>query len=216
MTMHEPIGAAAGDYACRFEPGEGAEPLTLVMLHGTGGDADEMAGLGRALARAAGVPGAAVLSLQGDVSEGGAARFFRRTGEGRYDMADLRRATEKMAAFLPRALAQHGRDPARAVAVGFSNGANMAASVMLQRPDLLGGWVLMHPLIPFRAEMAPATGARVLITAGERDPICPPAATRALVATVQASGATLATYWYPGGHQPTPAEVADIARWLTA
>lgn len=201
------------DYVHTVEQGEGESAATLVMLHGTGGDERQMAGLGHALADAA-LPGAAVMSLRGDVSEGGAARFFRRRGEGVYDMADLARATAKMASFLPRALDAHGRDPGQTVAIGFSNGANIAASVLFGEPGMLGGWVLMHPLIPFAVDMERAEGTRVLVTAGRHDPICPPAETERLVRALETSGADVTLTWYDGGHQPGQAELADIARWL--
>ncbi|MEM9783990.1 MAG: alpha/beta hydrolase [Pseudomonadota bacterium] len=207
------MDARSDDYVHVFEQGEGESQKTLVMLHGTGGDERSMAGLGHALADAA-APGAAVLSIRGDVSEGGAARFFRRRAEGVYDMADLARATAKLSAFLPRVLAGYGRDPAETVAIGFSNGANIAAAVMFGDPRMLGGWALMHPLIPFTPDIEQAAGTRVMITAGEADPICPPADSRRLIEAVRASGADLTAKWYPGGHQPSQTEFADIARWL--
>ncbi|MEM6971711.1 MAG: alpha/beta hydrolase [Pseudomonadota bacterium] len=209
------MDARIDDYIHVFDQGDGTNATTLVMLHGTGGDERSMAGLGRAIADAA-APGAAVLSIRGDVSEGGAARFFRRRAEGVYDMTDLARARAKLSAFLPRALAAHGRDPGAAVAIGSSNGANIAAAVMFDAPRLLAGWALMHPLIPFSPEIGPASGARVLITAGEADPICPPGETRRLIVALEASGADLTARWYPGGHQPSQAEFTDIARWLGA
>jgi phospholipase/carboxylesterase len=182
-------------------------PLVLAF-HGTGADETQLAGLAGEL-----VPGATVVSPRGDVSEHGAARFFRRTGEGVYDMADLARATEKMAAFVT---AQ--RDEARPSAVlglGYSNGANILASVLFAHPGLFDGVVLMHPLIPFEPRFAaPAAGRRVLITAGRRDPICPPALTERLATALRAAGAAVETAWHDGGHEVRPAEIEAARRFL--
>ncbi|MEL7347765.1 MAG: alpha/beta hydrolase [Pseudomonadota bacterium] len=202
-------------YEHLLEQGEGESQATLVMLHGTGGNARQMADLGHALADAA-LPGAAVLSLQGDVLEAGMPRFFRRRGEGVYDMADLDRATRKLSDFLDVTLEAHGRDPGQAIGIGFSNGANLLANLFFARPQALGGWALLHPLIPFAPAILPAAGTRVLVTAGENDPICPPEETRRLSVAIEASGAALTTRWYPGGHAPSQQEWADLARWLAA
>lgn len=207
------MDAAVDDYVHLWEPGEDAR--TLVLLHGTGGDERDMAGLGRMLAGAA-APGAAILSLRGDVSEGGALRFFRRRAEGVYDMDDLARATAKLDGFLARALADRGRDPARAVGIGYSNGANALASLMFAVPRRLGAWELLHPLIPFEPEVAAAEGVPVLVTAGERDPICPAPLTRRLAARLREAGADIGEHWHPGGHELRPSEVEAVAAWLGA
>ena len=136
------------------------------------------------------MPGAAIVAPRGDVSEHGALRFFRRLGEGRYDMDDLARRTAAMADFVAAHVAA-GR-PSEVIGLGYSNGANILASVIFARPALFGRAVLMHPLIPWTPEPAPVT-TRVLITAGERDPICPPETTRALEAWFRAQGAPVET-----------------------
>ncbi|MFD0860418.1 alpha/beta hydrolase, partial [Roseovarius aquimarinus] len=145
---------------------EGAAPLVFAF-HGTGGDERQFFGLAGEL-----LPGAGIVSPRGDVSERGAARFFRRTGEGVYDMADLARATDKMAGFVE---AWRDAHPGRPVyGFGYSNGANILASVMMARPTLFARAALLHPLVPWSPAPAPGLeGARVLISAGRRDPICP-------------------------------------------
>lgn len=167
----------------------------LILLHGTGGDENDLIDLGRQL-----LPDAHLISPRGDVSEGGALRFFRRTAEGVYDMADLARATEKMAAFIAAKVAETGATSV--AALGYSNGANILASVLFARPELVGKAVLMHPLIPFAPAAQPGlSGTQVLITAGRRDPIAPAAGTEALAAYFAAQGATVDTLWHEGGHE---------------
>lgn len=187
-----------------WQPGEGT---TLVLLHGTGGDAADMLRLGAAVA-----PGAAMLALEGDVSEGGAARFFRRRAEGVYDLEDLALRTERLDAFLAAAFAEYGIDPGRAVGIGYSNGANILATLAFRSPMRLPRLGLMHPLIPF--EPAIAVGAEALeirITAGRRDPICPPALTEQLEAAFARAGARVETLWHPGGHEIRAEEIGHIA-----
>ena len=157
------------------------------------------------------VPGAAIVAPRGDVTEHGALRFFRRAGEGVYDMADLDRRTEAMAAFVEGHVA--AGHPSEVIGLGYSNGANILASVIFRRPGLFGRAVLLHPLIPWTPAPAPVT-TRVLITAGERDPICPPEDTRALEGWFRAQGAPVATHWSPGGHEIDRSEIAAVAAFL--
>src|SRR5690606_7870188 len=125
------------------------------------------------------LPGATIIAPRGDVSEYGAARYFRRTSEGVYDMEDLARATEKMAKFVEAHRAEHG--PSVIVGLGYSNGANILASVLFARPGLFDAAVLMHPLIPFEPKVdGDLAATRILMTAGRHDPICPPALTERL------------------------------------
>ena len=131
-------------------------------------------------------------------------------GEGRYDMADLARATAKMAGFVEAHVA--ARKPARVIGLGYSNGANILASLIFARRDLFDDAVLMHPLIGWEPEPG-AVRTRVLITAGERDPICPPALTRQLAAWFEAQGAPVETVWQPGGHGIDDSEIPRPARF---
>src|SRR5690606_33991779 len=146
---------ARDSYIHRIEPGEAGGPLRFVF-HGTGADETQFLGLGHAL-----MPAASVIAPRGDVSEHGAARYFRRTGEGVYDMDDLARATDRMAAFV--AAHRDADPPSAVVGLGYSNGANILASMLFARPGLFDAAVLMHPLIPFEPDDAGSlAGTRVL------------------------------------------------------
>lgn len=194
-------------YHALIKPPQGAAPLVFAF-HGTGGDENQFFGLAQQL-----LPDAGVISPRGDVSEMGAARFFRRTGEGVYDMADLARATAKMASFVDGIKAQH---PGRPVyGFGYSNGANILASVMIARPDLFDRVGLLHPLIPWTPDPAPRlNGRQVLITAGRNDPICPWPLTERMVGWVTAQGADLATSYHDGGHEVRREELGALADLL--
>ena len=191
-------------YIHKVLPGSPGGPL-LFTFHGTGGDESQFLGLAREL-----LPTATIVSPRGDVSEYGAARFFRRTGEGVYDMDDLARATGKMAAFV-RAHVE-AANPSAVLGLGYSNGANILASVVFADPALFDATVLMHPLIPFEPEVGGnLAGRRVLITAGRRDPICPPNLTARLEAHLRARGADATVEWHEGGHEIRENEI-DAAR----
>jgi phospholipase/carboxylesterase len=186
---------------------EGAPGGRLVFLfHGTGGNETQFLDLARAL-----MPGARLIAPRGDVSESGHARFFRRLAEGRYDMPDLARATAKMAAFVEAHVAES--QPSEVIGLGYSNGANILASVIFARPALFHLAVLMHPLIPWTPDPAAVT-TRTLITAGERDPICPPPATEALEGWFRDQGASVETHWHPGGHAVERSEIDAASRFL--
>jgi phospholipase/carboxylesterase len=188
-------------------PGTPGGPL-LFAFHGTGGDESQLVGLGREL-----LPGATIVSPRGDVSEFGAARFFRRAGEGVYDMADLARATDKMAGFVMAH--RDAAKPSRVIGLGYSNGANILASVVFADPDLFDAAVLMHPLIPFAPDIKGGlVGKHILITAGRRDPICPPPLTTRLEAYLREAEADVTVAWHEGGHELRPNEVEAARRFL--
>jgi phospholipase/carboxylesterase len=196
------------DYIYRERDGAAPAAPLLVTLHGTGGDEDQFFELGQHL-----LPGARLVSPRGDVSEGGALRFFRRTGEGVYDMADLARATDKLAAFMRQRIGES--EPAEVLGFGYSNGANILASVLISHPDLFDGAVLMHPLIPFEPPPAPAlAGKRILITAGRRDPIAPAAATQRLADYFERQGSRVTLFWHEGGHELARPEIAEAVALL--
>ena len=178
----------------------GTEPVLLFTFHGTGADERQLHDVGQQL-----LPGAQVVSPRGGVSENGLLRFFRRHGEGVYDMEDLAARTEEMAAFMEREAAEAGAG--RTLGIGYSNGANILASVLFARPDLLEAAVLMHPLIPFTPPDAPGlSGRRVLITAGQRDPLCPPPLTMRLSDWLESQEAQVTLHWHAGGHEVAPSE----------
>lgn len=148
------------------------------------------------------------------MSERGAARFFRRTGEGVYDMADLAERTRKMIGFVR---AHRAANPgAEVFGIGYSNGANILASVLFAAPELFDRAVLMHPLIPFEPAPRPGLSTKVLITAGQRDPISPAALTEQLGRWLAGQGAEVETVWHAGGHEMREAEIVAAARFLSA
>ncbi|MBV2359029.1 alpha/beta hydrolase [Thalassococcus sp. CAU 1522] len=192
-----------------FAETQGAPGAPLVFtFHGTGGSERQFHDLPRQI-----LPEAHVVSPRGDVSEGGALRFFRRTGEGVYDMPDLADRTARMGAFLRSAVSRIGAR--RVIGLGYSNGANILASVAMDRPDLFTDLILLHPLIPWTPEPVPALrNVRVLITAGQRDPICPAPQTQALADWFAKQGARVDLTWHPGGHEIAQAEVVALQQAL--
>ncbi|MDB4949921.1 MAG: phospholipase/Carboxylesterase [Gemmatimonadetes bacterium] len=201
---------ATSDFIHRFVPATGGDGTTLLLLHGTGGNEDDLLGLGRVMA-----PGAALLSPRGKVLENGMPRFFRRLAEGVFDQQDLLARTHELAAWVRVAAAEYALDPTCIVAVGFSNGANVAAAALLLHPDLLAGAVLFRAMVPFEPEHAPnLTGIPVLLGAGRGDPIVPAANTERLADLLRTAGARVTLDWRPGGHSLGQAEVEDAARWL--
>lgn len=194
-------------YLHRARPGAPGSPI-LFVFHGTGGDENQFFDFGSRL-----LPSATVISPRGDVAEHGAARFFRRKAEGVYDCDDLARATQRMSGFIA---ANRDRYEAGAVlGLGFSNGANILANIMIEQPGLIEAGVLMHPLIPFRPkDRATEEKAHVLITAGEHDPICPVPATADLADYFRRSGDAVTLEWHGGGHEIRPVEIEAIKRFF--
>ncbi len=176
------------------------------LFHGTGGDENQLLALGRDL-----LPDATLIAPRGDVSEQGAARFFRRRAEGLYDMADLARATDKMAAFVEERIDEIR--PSRVIGLGYSNGANILASVIFAQRSLFDDAVLMHPLIGWEPEPG-AVSTRVLITAGRRDSVAPAPLARQLEDWFRAQGAPTSAFWHKGGHGVENAELAAVAQFL--
>lgn len=199
------------EFIHRFIPASGNDATpTLLLLHGTGGNENDLLPLGRALA-----PQAALLAPRGRVLENGMPRFFRRLAEGVFDLEDLTARTHELADFVAAASTLYRFDPARVVAVGFSNGANVAASTLLLRPRALAGAVLFRPMVPLVPEKRPdLTGVPVLIGAGRLDPIATPGHTERLATLLRESGAEVTVHWQPAGHTITEAEVAAARAWL--
>lgn len=183
---------------------------TLLLLHGTGGNEEDLIPLGDEL-----LPGAALLSPRGQVLERGMPRFFRRLREGVFDQEDLARRTEDLAQFVTAAGEAYRFDPGRLIAVGFSNGANIASSLLLRRPGLLQGAVLLSPMVPFEPEHSPdLLGTAVFIGAGRADPISPAPEVERLAEILQRAGAEVTLHWHSGGHELTPGEVSAARAWL--
>lgn len=195
----------------RFVPAEPAgDGTTVLVLHGTGGDENDLLPLAREL-----FPRAALLSPRGKVSERGAARFFRRLAEGVFDLEDLAFRTDELTQFVDDAAVRYAFDRARVMALGFSNGANIAASMLLRRGAVLAGAVLLAPMLPFDPGTPPSLGGvRVFIGAGEADAMVPPAQTRRLVEVLRAAGADVTDHWHPSGHTITHEELRAVRTWL--
>ena len=191
-------------YHALTTPPEPGKPLVFAF-HGTGGDERQFFELAKSF-----VPGAGVVSPRGDVSEMGAMRFFRRTGEGVYDMDDLAARTKTMAAYVEAFKAKHPESPV--YGFGYSNGANILASVVLTRPDLFDRVGLLHPLIPWDpAPVEGLTGRKVLISAGRHDPITPWPASEKLIGWFNDQGATVTAEVHDGGHDLRQSEIAALA-----
>jgi phospholipase/carboxylesterase len=201
---------SADDYV--FVEAAGATPggPVLFLLHGTGGDEYQFLDLAPQL-----MPGARLIAPRGDVSEQGALRYFKRHAEGMFDMADLDRATSKMAAFVRGRL--DAQAASSAIGMGYSNGANILASVGFAAPELFDISVLLHPMIPFDPAPQPGLkGRRVLITAGKRDTICPAPATQKLADWYTAQQADTTLFWHEGGHEIRQEELLAVRDFLAA
>ena len=199
-------------YEPPLDPRSAEGRITLLLLHGTGGDENDLLPLGRLL-----LPGAALLSPRGQVLERGMPRFFRRLAEGVFDQEDLARRSAELAAFIDAAVAAYQRDRGQMVAVGFSNGANIAASLLLRYPGRLSSAVLLSPMLPFEPEVRPdLRDTRVFLGAGRSDPIAPPEQADRLARLLRECGAEVTLRWDEGGHTITPGLVSAAGEWLTA
>lgn len=195
----------------QFIPGaEGNSAPVLLLLHGTGGDENGLLDLGRTLR-----PGAALLSPRGKVLEDGMPRFFRRLAEGVFDEADLIARTHELADFVATAAADYQFDAQKVVAVGYSNGANIAASTLLLRPGVLAGAILLRAMVPLIPEKLPELSAiPVFLASGQNDPIVPPENAEQLAAMLRKAGAAVSLQWSPSGHHLDSAEIAAAKAWL--
>jgi len=194
----------------RFEPGSDAAQPVLLLLHGTGGDENDLLPLGRALE-----PGAALLSPRGKVLENGMLRFFRRVAEGVFDQQDLTRRSEELARFIEAAAKTYALGARKLFAVGFSNGANIAASLLLRSSELLAGAVLIRAMVPFVPDRLPVlTGKPILLLSGESDPIVPVSQPEQLAGLFKQAGADVALHWERAGHTLTQGDVAAAREWL--
>ena len=212
--MNPPAQPSLG-FAHRFVPGADPAAPVLLLLHGTGGNEDDLLPLGRLLA-----PGAALLSPRGNVLENGTTpRFFRRLAEGVFDVPDLIARTAELAGFVGAAAARYQFDAGRVVAVGYSNGANVAASLLLRHPGALAGALLLRamalpetslPAIPPRLN-----GAGVLLLSGRLDPVVPPGDPDRLAAALRNGGAEVTLRWLEdAGHGIVQDDILEARRWL--
>jgi predicted esterase len=191
-------------------PGHGS-PITLLLLHGTGGNEEDLLHLGRELS-----PDAGLLSPRGRVLENGMPRFFRRLAEGVFDIEDLTEQTHALAGFVADAARRYRFPSAGVVAVGYSNGANIAGSTLILHPDALAGAVLFRPMVPFMPEttVSGLQGKPILILAGERDMLVPKEETERLEALLKQAGADVELRWDDASHGLTGEEVSAARVWL--
>lgn len=169
---------------------------TLLLLHGTGGDEESLVPVAERI-----LPGAGILSPRGKVLENGMPRFFRRFAEGVFDLEDLRLRTAELVEFIVKASDTYAIDRSQLVAVGYSNGANIAASILLTYSGVIPRAVLFHPMAPFVPESVPdQSGADILITAGTNDPVVDPEGTENLAKLLEEAGARVKVFWHDKGH----------------
>jgi predicted esterase len=196
------------DFIHEFVPG--GSKRTLLLLHGTGGNERDVIPLGRELD-----PDAALLSPRGEVLENGMPRFFRRLAEGVFDLEDLRKQTHQLADFVAAAANRYGFDMNNLIAVGYSNGANIAASVLLLRPDTFAGAILFRAMVPLEPDNPPDLAkVRVWIGAGNDDPIIPASEAQLLVQLLRTAGADVTVRFLNAGHALTPVDISLAAEWL--
>ncbi|TFV75722.1 alpha/beta hydrolase [Bradyrhizobium frederickii] len=192
----------------RFEPATRAGSPPLLLLHGTGGDENDLLGLGKMIS-----PGSALLSPRGRVLEHGMPRFFRRLAEGVFDEADVRRRAHELGDFVSEARQRYGIGAP--VAVGFSNGANIAAALLLLEPDVLAGAILLRAMVPLSdAPTADLAGKPILLLSGQGDPIVPAGNSARLAALLSQAGASVTHRVLPAGHQLSQADVTLARDWI--
>jgi predicted esterase len=198
------------DFIHEFVPG--TSNRTLLLLHGTGGNERDLIPLGRELD-----PNASLLSPRGKVLENGMPRFFRRLAEGVFDLEDLKHRTNELADFVIAAAQHYGFASDNLVAVGYSNGANIAASMLFLRPEVLSAAILFRAMVPLVPDKQPKLSSMpVWIGAGTDDPIIPTSETKRLAELLRKAGANVTIRHFPAGHELTPADVEAARDWLTA
>jgi phospholipase/carboxylesterase len=192
----------------RFEPATRPGVAPLLLLHGTGGDENDLLPLGKMIS-----PGAALLSVRGQVLEHGMPRFFRRLAEGVFDEADVNRRANDLADFVEAAGAEYGLTAP--LAVGYSNGANIAAAMLLLHPRTLRGGILLRAMVPLaQPPRANLSGRSVLLVSSQHDPIIPPANGERLATMLTGAGADVIRRVLPVGHQLSQADISLAREWL--
>jgi len=186
------------------------DSLTFILLHGTGGNEDDLIPVGQMLSSSA-----SLLSPRGNVLENGMPRFFKRLAEGVFDMEDLKFRTKELADFVKDASNTYSFNLNKTIAVGFSNGANIAASLLLSYPETIKGAILFRAMIPFIPENMPdLSGKKVLLSAGTFDPIVSKSQIEGLLNILQKSGADVTLKWQQSGHNLTQKDIFDAKEWL--
>jgi predicted esterase len=199
------------EFIHRFVPASTPDSsATLLLLHGTGGNEQDLLTLGQEL-----WPGAALLSPRGRILENGMPRFFRRLAQGVFDLEDLKLQTTELARFVEAAARKYGFEKSKIFAIGYSNGANIAASMMLTYPDLLAGAALFRPMVSFVPQVSPDLhNVPVLLAAGRRDSIVASDLTLALGEILKTAGARVSLHWHEGGHELGRDDIAAAKDWI--
>ena len=191
---------------------KGTNEKTLLLLHGTGGTEHDLLGLAKEIDSEANV-----LSVRGNVLENGMPRFFRRIAEGVFDMEDLRFRTNELYDFVNEAAEKYEFDRSNVIAIGYSNGANIAAALMYYKENALYGALLHHPMVPdHEATLPDLKGVNVWIGAGQNDMMCPPEESNKLSAMLTEAGASVHVDWFNYGHQLTRQEVDAAKAWYSS
>ena len=191
---------------------KGKKEITFLLLHGTGGTERDLIGLAKEID-----PEANILSVRGQVTEQGMPRFFRRIAEGVFDMEDLRFRTDELLAFMKESAVQYGFDLNKVVAIGYSNGANIAGNLLFRHQGSLAGAILHHPMVPDREATIPGLAdVHVWIGAGTNDFMCPPQESEELKQLLSGAGASVQVEWFNYGHQLTMPEVQAAKAWYEA
>jgi phospholipase/carboxylesterase len=193
-----------------YEQGTNPSAPVLVLLHGTGGTERDLLPLAQQISSES-----AVLSIRGNVLENGMPRYFRRLAEGVFDVEDLLIRTKELNDFLDQSANDYGFDRRNVVAIGYSNGANIAGSLLFHYKDSLKAAILHHPMVPLRGvDLPDLSGVPVFISAGENDPICLPQETEDLAKLLKNAGASVTVYWEKFGHRLAASEVVAAAAWF--
>jgi len=193
-----------------FQKGQDSQAPTLLLLHGTGGTEHDLINIGKMIS-----PNSSLLGVRGNVLENGMPRFFRRLAEGVFDEEDLVLRTEELKQFIDDSAKEYQFDRNNVVAIGYSNGANIAGSLLFHYQDSLKGAILFHPMVPRRGiELPGLSGTSVFIGAGKNDPLCPPQESNDLMELLQNAGAQVQVHWENHGHQLTRGEVEKAAEWF--
>lgn len=211
--MSTPMGATTelAGFVHTFVPASG-DARTLLLLHGTGGNEHDLVPLGQALA-----PGAGLLSPRGQILENGMPRFFRRLANGVFDMDDLVDRTHRLADFVVAARERYGLTGGQMTAVGFSNGANVAASMLLLRPEILSAALLLRAMVPLEPDELPdLSGVPVLIAGGRTDTMIPQDQTERLAALLSRAKANVTVHWSPAGHGLDGSDLEAGRAWLAS
>jgi predicted esterase len=196
------------EFIYRYVPGRRAE--TLLLLHGTGGNEADLLGIGRVV-----LPGAGLLSPRGRVIENGMPRFFRRFAEGVFDVEDVKARAAELGVFVREKAIEHGFDPARVMALGYSNGANIAAAMLLTGAARFPRSVLIRTMVPLEPDRLPdLAGDEVLLATGLYDPMATAAQTKRLRGLLESAGAVVTEHSERSGHQITEEDIEAAARWL--